>query len=80
LQLGSDGSSSQYDPIGPSSPWWNDCGNDRYRLPGRWRTSLAPSNPRTVTLPGRTAATLARDRPGSCRCLEARARRLRRGP
>src|ERR671913_1309032 len=39
------------------------------------RTRLAPSNPRTVTLPRRTAATLARDRPGSCRCLQARARR-----
>ena len=39
------------------------------------RTRLAPSNPRTVTLPGRTSATLPGDRPGSCRCPSAGARR-----
>jgi hypothetical protein len=31
--------------------------------------------PASVTLPRRTAATLTSDRPGSCRCLEAQARR-----
>jgi hypothetical protein len=35
-QLTSGAPSSQCAPVGPSSPWWNDCGNDRYRLPGRW--------------------------------------------
>jgi hypothetical protein len=54
-QLSSGASSSQCAPVGPSGAWWNDRD---WVLEGE-RTSPALSNPRTVTLSGRMAATLA---------------------